>query len=226
MIISPYFILNFMHGDADFALVANNATFLVSTAGFFVLGGHLSTRLLIQHYRDQARMRSLIDQLEDSSRRDPHTQLFNRRHLSEYLSTELSATAEQRPLTFAIADLDHFKCVNDKFGHQAGDHILTEVAHAIRAAVRRDDVVFRYGGEEFAIIFPCTDHGEARWVAERLRAAVENLGLNWHGLTLNLSASIGVTAAVPGDSPEAVIRRADQALYQAKNGGRNQIVIM
>lgn len=226
LILGPYFIVNIMRGGhAETWQILNNATFLFATAGFLVLGGHLSSQLLVQHYRDQARMCGRVEQLEDSSRRDPLTDLFNRRFLNDYLNQKLSARAEQTSLTFAIADLDHFKCVNDRFGHQAGDKILTEVAHALRDSVRSDDVVFRYGGEEFAIIFSSTGANEARIAAERLRAALEKLRLVWQGQPVELSASIGVTTVVAGDSPEALIRRADQALYRAKGAGRNQIVV-
>jgi diguanylate cyclase (GGDEF)-like protein len=224
IILAPYLMLGFAHGEAELRQVTNNLGFLLSAGGFLVLGGHLGTRLLIEQHRAETRLQALVLQLEDHSRRDPLTQLFNRRHLAEHLANVLPTRLADLPTSFALADLDQFKRVNDIYGHQAGDAILKEVAQAIRSAIRASDIAFRYGGDEFAIIFRSSDAEEAAHAAERLRATIEKREVRCQGAALELSLSIGLTTALPKESITTVVARADEALYLAKNGGRNRVV--
>ncbi len=163
--------------------------------------------------------------LEATERRaasDPLTELPNRRAAADALR-RLSAQAGRTvtPLAAVLVDLDHFKLVNDRFGHQHGDQALQGVARALLAGVRASDFVARYGGEEFLVLAPDTDRRGGADVAEKLRRAVEELSLPAVG---RITASFGV-AALPEDAvdPEQLLRRADRALYAAKALGRNRV---
>lgn len=166
---------------------------------------------------------------------DPLTGLYNRRHFFEAGEREIERSRRHnQPLSLLIIDADHFKQVNDQFGHQAGDQLLREVTRIIRDTLRTSDILARYGGEEFAIILPQTSRPGAFQLAERLRAAVAAIKLDAatgrgpreggsHGV-LQVSISIGVTQLRDDDSMDTLLDRADNALYKAKNEGRNRVV--
>ncbi len=125
-----------------------------------------------------------------------------------------------------MIDIDHFKKINDKLGHLAGDLTLRQLAKCLKSEVRMDDLLARYGGEEFAAVLPETDHGRAVELAERLRQAAEIQVFSFEGRRYEVTLSLGV-ASTQGDktlSPQELIRRADQRLYQAKHEGRNRVV--
>ncbi len=164
---------------------------------------------------------------------DPLTGLYNRRHLEERLSSELaSAHRHGRPLSLLLADVDHFKRVNDEFGHLAGDEALKMIAFVLRGAIRKEDVLARFGGEEFVVLARETGLAGARALGERVRKAVERSRCSWQGRDLGLTVSIGVTVSIglaefiPGRSDRDLIHAADRALYLAKQGGRNRVVAM
>jgi len=166
--------------------------------------------------------------LEDVSRHDALTGIANRRQFDEVLNDEWGRARRQRtPLAVGILDLDHFKEVNDAFGHPEGDEALKRVARALEAATRRPaDLVARYGGEEFAFVLTETDLAGALQVAEDMRSRVEALNLrNPAAGAGHLTASIGLVAAVPAEglSVERLIGAADRALYSAKGAGRNRV---
>ena len=164
--------------------------------------------------------------LRDLSIRDALTGLFNRRHLDETLSLELARAARSAsPLSVVILDLDNFKRFNDTFGHDAGDMVLRALADAITGSIRQGDVACRYGGEEFMLVLPGAGAHQGSLLAERVRAAVEGLRLDYAGEAIGgFSASLGV-ATFPdcGDSAETLILAADRALYAAKAGGKNRV---
>ncbi|AVF04275.1 GGDEF domain-containing protein [Devosia indica] len=123
-----------------------------------------------------------------------------------------------------MVDLDHFKAINDTHGHAAGDEALRHVAGQFRCAIRRRDLLARIGGEEFAVLLPSTDEWGAIMVAERLRALIASSTLDVETGTINLTASIGVTALRKGDhNPDDAMGRADRALYRSKDEGRNRV---
>jgi two-component system cell cycle response regulator len=156
--------------------------------------------------------------------RDGLTGAYNRRYLDERLLSEMAFAQRHRiPLGLLMLDLDHFKMVNDTFGHQAGDAVLQRFHALLEEQVRTEDVVARYGGEEFAVLCREADEGSAAVVAERLRRAVEGAAFEYDGQSIPVTVSIGVAISldVNVDGPESLVRQADLALYQAKEAGRN-----
>jgi diguanylate cyclase (GGDEF)-like protein len=170
----------------------------------------------------------LREALRNQSIRDPLTGLFNRRYLDDSLQRELRrATRKGRPLAILMLDLDHFKRFNDTFGHDAGDTLLRHLGSFLQSYIRADDLAFRYGGEEFVVILPEATLDSARQRAEQLVRDFRRLDVQYHGTTLGpLTVSVGL-AAFPdqGNTAEAVLRAADQALYRAKAEGRDRVVV-
>jgi len=162
---------------------------------------------------------------------DPLTGLYNRRHLEERLSAELAAAQRhQRLVSVLMVDVDHFKRINDDHGHMAGDEALKMVAYVLRGAIRKEDVLARFGGEEFVVVARETGLAGARALGERIRRAVERSRCQWQGRDLALTVSIGVTVSLglteykPGETDRDMIGSADQALYLAKQAGRNRVI--
>jgi diguanylate cyclase (GGDEF)-like protein len=166
----------------------------------------------------------LMDRLRAAALHDGLTGLFNRRFLREALpSLQAASTRRGEPLCLLMLDLDHFKAVNDCHGHLVGDKTLRAVADVLRNQSRRSDLVSRYGGEEFAVLCPTTDGPTGLQVAERLREAIASLGAEQLGHPGPQTVSIGIAVQTEQDfSAEALVDRADVALYQAKHAGRNQ----
>ena len=168
------------------------------------------------------------EHLQRLSYRDSLTNIANRRHFEEILEVEWRRAFRARtPISLLMLDIDYFKDYNDSFGHRAGDACLTRVAKVLDDSVQRaGDLVARYGGEEFAAVLAGTDVAGAVEVAERLRAAVEQLGIEKGGdPTGVVTLSVGVACGIPGDvaSSEALLSAADHALYEAKRAGRNRV---
>jgi diguanylate cyclase (GGDEF)-like protein len=158
---------------------------------------------------------------------DPLTNVSNRRHLSQKLDEEYSrARRYDRPLSLGLLDLDHFKRLNDTYGHQAGDLALVEVAKIIKATLRSHDHVARYGGEEFAMLLPETPADRAILAFERVRLAIERAEINYESVRLPVTASLGVASFPHQLVSKATdfITLADAALYDAKRSGRNRVV--
>jgi len=156
--------------------------------------------------------------------RDHLTELPNRRSFDERLK-ELHSMLQRHetPFCLLMIDLDHFKRLNDTYGHDTGDSVLRVAAHVMAEACRYEDVLFRYGGEEFAVLAPQTDLAGAAELAERIRKNVEKASVNFHGNAIKFTCSVGLAEAHAGDSRDELIRNADEALYVAKNAGRNVI---
>lgn len=170
--------------------------------------------------------RRMVAELEHLSSHDSLTQLLNRRAFEQRLTGEIAAGIRAgAPLGLLLIDIDHFKRVNDRLGHQAGDAVLREVADRLAAAVRRSDVLARVGGEEFGVLLPDTDAPGIRQAAERLRLAVCGRPLDRPEGPLEVTVSVGASMRLSGESDaEAMLRRADQALYRAKAEGRDRTV--
>jgi diguanylate cyclase (GGDEF)-like protein len=161
--------------------------------------------------------------LEFFANYDPLTKTFNRASLRD-LFFHIKDKKEYQPLSLIIFDLDHFKQINDTFGHNIGDKVLKEVARVVRKNLRRGDIFARWGGEEFVILLPNTDLKGAKKVAEKLRIAIESIKIpELQGR--KVTASFGVTQVYPNEVLAEAIHRADMALYKAKNEGRNRIKV-
>jgi two-component system cell cycle response regulator len=158
---------------------------------------------------------------------DALTGLYNRRYMESHVGTLVEqATVRGKPLTVLVLDIDYFKAINDGYGHDAGDDVLREFAIRIKKSVRGIDLACRYGGEEFVVLMPETDLAVATMVAERLRRRIANepFPIQQGARTVEVTISIGIAALGPKDTPAAVLKRADQALYRAKRDGRNRVV--
>jgi diguanylate cyclase (GGDEF)-like protein/PAS domain S-box-containing protein len=155
---------------------------------------------------------------------DALTGVFNRRHVEDVLGKELErAERHGRPLAVAILDADHFKRINDTHGHQTGDEVLRAISQRCQSTLRSNDVLGRYGGEEFVIVFPETKLDEAGAVAERVRSAVADSPIKVGDHALVVTVSIGLAAHAPGHDLDKLLQRADAALYNAKQDGRNLV---
>jgi diguanylate cyclase (GGDEF)-like protein len=167
-------------------------------------------------------LRAARERIEELSRRDPLTGLTNRRWLDEVLRLESErAKRYGAPLSLVMIDLDHFKDVNDTFGHAAGDQVLKATAAALESAARMTDVVGRYGGDEFVVLLPNTELDHAGMLAERMRTALCMMPVTFRADAV--TASFGVAAWADGDTTESFIARADEALYDAKHAGRDTV---
>jgi diguanylate cyclase (GGDEF)-like protein len=166
------------------------------------------------------------EQLERHATTDSMTGLFNRRHFLDQADAEWSRFQRyQRPLSMLMVDIDHFKQVNDRYGHAVGDETIVAVAGACAKGKRQSDIVGRLGGEEFAILLPETELAQATIVADRLCKAIAGHVMMAHKVQFKVTASIGIAAAsVSMSGLDVLMRAADQALYQAKTQGRNCVV--
>jgi diguanylate cyclase (GGDEF)-like protein len=186
---------------------------LLLGAGIIAVLAYLMVRLA----RDKRRMRvmAMTDEL---------TRLPNRRHLLAVAEEELAkARTSGTPVSLVAFDIDHFKRINDTWGHAAGDVVLQRVAHACRTALRPGDAIGRTGGEEFLVVLPATVERAAVPVAERLRVAVETIDCRDIDASLRVTISLGVAQWAKGDTLERLAARADEVLYQAKESGRNRV---
>ncbi|MCE5250878.1 GGDEF domain-containing protein [bacterium] len=164
--------------------------------------------------------------LEEQSRIDPLTEIFNRRVFEDRIDMELERFQRyKQPFTLIFFDVDHFKNINDTCGHDAGDKVLKTIAMRVREILRKPDVFARYGGEEFVIILPETDLTQGKIVADKLRYEIENTVFEYEDHRVPVTISIGVTGARDTDRQHsAIIHRADSLLYTAKREGRNRVV--
>jgi len=167
----------------------------------------------------------LFREIRENSVRDSLTGCANRTHMLQVFEAELARARRSRlPLSLVMFDLDRFKQINDQHGHLAGDAVLAAVGARMRAVLRGGDLKCRYGGEEFLIVLVDTPLSGAQHVAETLRKDIEGHPLSWNTETIPVTASFGVTAVEPGDEdPLTIVARADEALYLAKQDGRNCI---
>jgi diguanylate cyclase (GGDEF)-like protein len=165
----------------------------------------------------------LFDELRENSLRDGLTGCFNRTHAIDVIDTELRrARRSQLPVSLIMFDLDHFKDINDRYGHLCGDSVLAAVGAKMREVLRGSDVKCRYGGEEFLVLLPETPIEGAKRVADTLRRELAELPVGWKGDVVRVTASFGVSVATMSEvDPAALIARADAALYRAKDQGRN-----
>jgi diguanylate cyclase (GGDEF)-like protein len=185
-------------------------------------------RLLL--FKDNTDSTLLLEKLQELATIDPLTRIFNRRHFLEQTARQLSWLARDgQPLSIIILDIDHFKRINDTFGHLAGDEVLKSIATTIVTQLRGVDIAARFGGEEFICLLPQASAGDAFTIAERIRETIRKTFVDLDGSPhISVSASFGVysVARVQGDENiDSLIARADAALYRAKRSGRNRTVL-
>ncbi len=185
-------------------------------------------RTQIRRKRFSDRLRDSVQSTMEMAVTDGLTGLHNRRYLERHLATLVQqASARERPLSVLILDIDHFKSINDTYGHAAGDEVLREFSRRVRKAVRGIDLACRLGGEEFVIAMPDTDAALALLVGERLRQKIagEAFATGEVGASIGVTVSIGICSlSSPDDTADELVKRADAALYLAKRHGRNRVV--
>lgn len=193
-----------------------------STPGFFKEGeNEISLTIVARDLANIIEAKQLEEEIRKAGITDGLTGLYNTRHFYRRLQEEMKRSHRSgRPLTVMIFDLDNFKEYNDRAGHVAGDHLLRRIADIVRATIRKgSDLAFRYGGDEFVVLLPETDLSRARRVAGRIRKGVRNVKI------ADVSVSVGLAGYRGEASPEELVRRADRAMYKAKERGKNRVVV-
>jgi diguanylate cyclase (GGDEF)-like protein len=195
---------------------------------------HLELKNAQEHLKNNAvrledmnrELAAALERMEIMARVDPLTGLSNRRYLLERLEQEAARTRRHgKCLSLAIADIDDFKAVNDLRGHECGDLVLQRTSSVIMRGVRREDLVARWGGEEFLLVFPEIPPESAVAIAEKLRALVESERIDYGGEGVSVTITLGVTGYDPAHGIDANIRRADNALYRGKRGTKNCVCL-
>ena len=221
--------------DLDRAIEAGGDDYLVKPVSYVVLNAKIRALQRIESTRSKLletsrELAAANRELENLSRQDGLTGIANRRYFDSYLLAETRrASRDRQHISLILADVDYFKAFNDYYGHQAGDDCLRRVATALKSVARRPaDLAARYGGEEFAIVLPGTQLDGALDVAKTLAREIETLSI-LHvraGSYDRISLSQGIASVIPASdaSPESIIELADQALYQAKQQGRNRYI--
>ena len=235
-------VLNIWHGYYYIQDVAKIATGLISITTAIVLWRLLPVLVTMPSRRDmknkmaelqqaqealiesnkslEAKVAQRTEELERIAFRDSLTNLLNRREINRILDIEISRAQRQKyPLSVLMLDLDHFKAINDTHGHQVGDRVLKSTADSLMESSRKTDFIGRIGGEEFVMLLPNTDYATALKLAERYRKNIENTPLN----SIHFTCSIGVAEFEPGEQLEKLMQRVDEAMYLAKNSGRNNV---
>lgn len=216
--------------DSHFAAMARPMPAWLNTLYFAMnlgLGFVLISLVLYYFVKDREQAYLKLKQSQDDIRKlmltDALTGTPNRRHLDERLTEEVyRARRYGTSLCVILTDVDHFKAVNDNYGHVTGDEVLKQFARVLSDCVRDSDFLARFGGEEFVILLPGTERGTAQAIAERIRRHVKQLRA--HGLTEQVSASFGVIQVRDGETTEQILQRVDAAMYQAKHAGRDRVV--
>ncbi|MCQ0986353.1 GGDEF domain-containing protein [Jiella marina] len=213
-----------LHGFLTYSSIACLAAGLVLTV-FWIWP------LMQHHTKEQGKLQSLTGLLKERSQKletealtDALTGMHNRRFFDEALSQYLAEFGRiGKPVGLVLIDLDHFKSINDNYGHDVGDEVLRSVALCLFEFSRYHDVVARLGGEEFAIIAPNMGHDELRRFADRLRAEIAGLQIAVAGNVINITASFGIHVTFGKETPQAIMKRVDVNLYRAKQTGRNLV---
>jgi len=181
---------------------------------------------LRSHIQDVMQLSGLTEKFENSANFDVLTGVFNRRRFFELVQPHAVIAAKKNAPTFVImVDLDHFKRVNDTYGHAAGDEVLKTVAGKIKDAVRPSDLFGRYGGEEFVMFISVSDVTNAKGFADRIRGIIESTPVRFEDIDIPVTASMGLAQAAPDFSFEDALKFSDEALYRAKENGRNRVEI-
>ncbi len=187
----------------------------------------LRTKALQDELRDKNRqLEEVLSKVEILAITDPLTHLYNRRHFENLIENEFANTARYKsPAACLMIDVDYFKSINDEYGHRAGDIVLKEISNIIKSCIRKVDTVARWGGEEFVVLLPRTNKEDSYTAAERILESIA--GCKFSGIKRRVTVSIGI-ASIPEpsiDKAEKLVDASDTAMYEAKNSGRNRIVV-
>lgn len=187
---------------------------------------HALEEKLAQMERESAEVRAHIEEEKKKARLDPLTGLPNRTAYLDILQHELQSWQRyDKAFSVVVGDIDHFKLVNDNYGHLAGDKVLRLIARMLSEKTRTADCVARFGGEEFVIVMPSTSASEAELVMNKLRGKISRSPFNFNGKPVTITMSFGVAEVVSGDTTDSLFARADEQLYRAKEQGRNQVCV-
>jgi len=239
----PLDALNYQHKTSDLRLEFGQRGHHSVSYSLSHEGTHLGDLVFRRNQRfsekDQGNLESLLSTLlfpmrnallyraaTQSAMRDPLTGTGNRIAMDQTLQREIDmARRHMQPLSLLMLDIDHFKQINDNYGHSAGDDVLKAVATSIKDQLRNVDMVFRFGGEEFLILLSNTNREAAAMIGERLRHAAQAGEYSADGTLIGLTVSLGCSTLLPGESADSLLRRADSALYVAKREGRNRLAM-
>lgn len=199
----------------------------MTTSSSWLLGQVDKTRKELERTREQLdEVQRELQRVQNEAVSDPLTGLPNRRALDRALSREVArARRNKTPLCVAVIDVDHFKRVNDQYGHAAGDAALVHLVHVLKPQVRGTDMLARFGGEEFALVLPDTSLLGAEFTMNRLMRAIERAPFTFEGKEIAIRFSAGLAEWHSDESPEQIMQRADEAMYRAKAAGRARIVV-
>lgn len=219
-----------VEGQGPFAQEPLNFSLLLLLAfiSTIVATGLMLSAAVNERQRAMEKLERALHHLRQQASTDPLTSLSNRRHLWEFLQREwMRSRRKESALAVIMMDLDYFKLINDRFGHDAGDLVLREIAALLKSQIRGSDIASRFGGEEFALVLPDATLEVVQRRAEDIRAAIHRLDLQYRGQPLGkITASFGVALAPDhANDPESLLRASDQALYGAKAAGRDRVVI-
>ena len=224
-------VLNAQQGSAECSLITRNGgrrDVMIQASAYSREGHFVHSRATVF---DLTERKQLEEKLRAQAMTDPLTGVFNRRYLQSQATTEMSrARRQNQPITLIAIDIDHFKHINDEYGHDVGDDVLKTFTNVVADLLRQEDLLCRVGGEEFAILLPNTSLAQAEQVAERIRQTIAATPITApeesSGKPLWLTASLGVTSILSTESSlKPALKRADIGLYQAKESGRNRVVI-
>jgi len=223
---SPHSWENFI--DADLLEAYRNGSNITLTSYNYAVGFLVMVGFLMLLHWDMAQKTSTLSnknvELNDEATKDPLTGLFNRRFMNQNLEEKVDRLLEEgRIFGLIICDIDNFKKVNDTFGHESGDDVLVNTARVLMSSLRENDVVCRWGGEEFLIAIDGNKKITVD-VAERIRSMIEDMVVVSHGYSIKITMTFGVCESIPGLNVDKLVEIADQRLYKGKQSGKNQVV--
>lgn len=211
--------------DIPFMVATYSMTYKIRFIASFAALVIMSSMYEYLRWKSQKQYFAISEYLQKASRTDALTGLANRREMQERLEHEYSIFDRHNlPFSIVMVDLDYFKQINDRYGHASGDEVLVEIAALFTRGVRQQDLVARWGGEEFLILLPQTRLDEAILVAEKLRQAVDNIDFSSIGVEVGITASFGVQCVVNTGNLTDMLVAVDRMLYKAKKGGRNRVI--
>jgi diguanylate cyclase (GGDEF)-like protein len=213
------------HGSVEFSITDGSTRyFRAGISPVFIENKTFIARIFL--FTDITENVNYLTELERAAYIDALTGLYNRKHFNELAEVDIKRAFKMRQAIYtAMVDIDSFRAINDTFGHTAGDIVLKKVSDIIRQSIRSYDLIGRYGGEEFILLFTVIDEDEVRELAERVRENIERIPTNYEGEEIKITCSIGLAKVFEKDTLKTAITRADEALNAAKEAGRNQILI-